>query len=110
MSRVIAETWLILFDYRVRYKAEVAGAQPVLAFGAPPDRATGWITTILQGNGIGFIARDRERLVPLTTAPLPFRYSRSKINVRNARYRERVDAEDGNVERAHARGCIGLST
>lgn len=54
-----------LFDYRVRYKAEVAGAQPVLAFGAPPDRATGWITTILQENGIAFIARDRERLIPL---------------------------------------------
>lgn len=54
-----------LFDYRVRYKAEVAGAQPVLAFGAPPDRATGWITTILQENGIAFIARDHERLVPL---------------------------------------------
>jgi hypothetical protein len=54
-----------LFDYRVRYKAELAGAQPVLAFGAPPDRATGWIMTILQENGIAFIARDRERLVPL---------------------------------------------
>lgn len=54
-----------LFDYRVRYKAEVAGAEPVLAFGSPPDRATGWITTILQENGIAFIARDRERLVPL---------------------------------------------
>lgn len=54
-----------LFDYRVRYKAELAGAQPVLAFGAPPDRATSWIMTILQENGIAFIARDRERLVPL---------------------------------------------
>ncbi len=54
-----------LFDYRVRYKAEVAGAEPVLAFGAPPDRASGWITTILQENGIAFVARDRERLVPL---------------------------------------------
>ena len=54
-----------LFDYRVRYKAEVAGAQAVLAFGAPPDRTSGWITTILQENGIAFIARDRDRLVPL---------------------------------------------
>jgi hypothetical protein len=54
-----------LFDYRVRYKAEVAGADPVLAFGAPPDRETGWITTILQENGIAFVARDRERIVPL---------------------------------------------
>jgi hypothetical protein len=54
-----------LFDYRVRYKAEVAGAEPVLAFGAPPDRASSWIATILQENGVAFIARDRERLVPL---------------------------------------------
>lgn len=54
-----------LFDYRVRYKAEVAGAEPVLAFGAPPDRATGWVASILQENGIAFIARDRERLIPL---------------------------------------------
>jgi hypothetical protein len=54
-----------LFDYRVRYKADVAGAEPVLAFGTPPDRATGWITTILQENGIAFIARDGERLVAL---------------------------------------------
>jgi hypothetical protein len=30
-----------LFDYRVRYKAELAGAAPVLAFGSPPDRARG---------------------------------------------------------------------
>jgi hypothetical protein len=49
----------------VRYKAEIAGADPVLAFGAPPDRETGWITTILQENGIAFVARDRERIVPL---------------------------------------------
>ncbi len=54
-----------LFDYRVRYKAEVAGAQPVLAFGTPPDRATAWITAILEENGIAFIARDRDRLIPL---------------------------------------------
>ncbi|HYL27159.1 MAG TPA: hypothetical protein VEW74_04935 [Candidatus Nitrosotalea sp.] len=54
-----------LFDYRVRYKAETAGAQPVLAFGAPPDRETGWITTILQENGIAFVARDRDRIVAL---------------------------------------------
>jgi hypothetical protein len=54
-----------LFDYRVRYKAETAGAEPVLAFGAMPDRATGWVATILQENGIAFIARNGERLVPL---------------------------------------------
>ena len=54
-----------LFDYRVRYKAELVGTEPVLAFGTPPDRETGWITTILQENGIAFVARDRERLIPL---------------------------------------------
>lgn len=27
------------FDYRVRYKADIAGAEAVLAFGGPPDRA-----------------------------------------------------------------------
>jgi hypothetical protein len=54
-----------LFDYRVRYKDEVAGAEPVLAFGAAPDRETGWIATILQENGIAFVARDRERIVAL---------------------------------------------
>jgi hypothetical protein len=54
-----------LFDYRVRYKAEIADAEPVLAFGAAPDRSSGWITTILQENGIAFIARDREKLVAL---------------------------------------------
>jgi hypothetical protein len=54
-----------LFDYRVRYKAEVAGADPVLAFGARPDRSTAWVATILQENGIAFIARDGERVVPL---------------------------------------------
>lgn len=54
-----------LFDYRVRYKADVAGAEPVLAFGTPPDQATWWITSILQENGVAFVARDRERIVPL---------------------------------------------
>jgi hypothetical protein len=54
-----------LLDYRVRYKAEVSGAEAVLAFGAPPDRATGWIATVLQENEIAFVARDRERIVPL---------------------------------------------
>lgn len=54
-----------LFDYRVRYKAETAGARPVLAFGAMPDRATDWVATILQENGVAFIARNRDRLLPL---------------------------------------------
>jgi hypothetical protein len=54
-----------LFDYRVRYQAETAGAEPVLAFGAMPDRATGWVANILQENGVALIARDGERLLPL---------------------------------------------
>jgi hypothetical protein len=54
-----------LFDYRVRYQAEVAGAEPLLAFGALPDRATSWIATILQENGIALVARKDQRLVAL---------------------------------------------
>lgn len=52
-----------LMDYRVRYAAELAGAEPVLAFGAAPEREVGWIPEILQGNGIAFVARIDERLV-----------------------------------------------
>ncbi len=58
-----------LFDYRVRYKAEIAAAEPVLAFGAMPDRATDWVATILEENGIAFIARQGDRLLPLTPGP-----------------------------------------
>lgn len=54
-----------LFDYRVRYQAETAGAEPVLAFGAVPDRETGWVASILQENGIALIARTDNRLQPL---------------------------------------------
>lgn len=54
-----------LFDYRVRYRAEIADAQPVLAFGGVPDRATSWVSTILEENGIAFVAKRGERLVPL---------------------------------------------
>ena len=45
-----------LFDYRVRYEAEVAGAQPVLAFGARPAPAVAWIGDVLEVNRVGFIA------------------------------------------------------
>lgn len=51
-----------LMDYRVRYQAEIAGAEPVLAFGTPPERDVSWIPQILQGNGIAFIARRGEEL------------------------------------------------
>lgn len=54
-----------LFDYRVRYQAKTGGAEPVLAFGAPPDRETSWVSTILQENGVAFIARNGDHLLPL---------------------------------------------
>jgi hypothetical protein len=44
-----------LFDYRVRYEAEVAGAEPVLAFGTPPERRDAWIASILEGNGVALV-------------------------------------------------------
>lgn len=54
-----------LFDYGVRYRAEIGRAQPVLAFGAMPARDVGWISTILQENGVAFIARNRNALQPM---------------------------------------------
>jgi hypothetical protein len=45
-----------LFDYRIRYEAETAGARPVLAFGTPPSRGDAWIANILSGNGVAFVA------------------------------------------------------
>lgn len=52
-----------LMDYSIRYRAELRGAEPVLAFGAQPERETSWIPTILQGNNIAFIANHRGQLV-----------------------------------------------
>jgi hypothetical protein len=57
-----------LFDYGVRYRAEIGRAQPVLAFGAIPSSEVGWISTILQENGIAFIARQRDSLLPMNDA------------------------------------------
>jgi hypothetical protein len=54
-----------LFDYRVRYRAELDGAEPVLAFGAPPDRATAWVSDILEANAVAFVARMHDAIVPL---------------------------------------------
>lgn len=54
-----------LFDYRVRYRAELEGAQPVLAFGALPDRETSWIGSILEENGVAFLGRLGTKLIPL---------------------------------------------
>ncbi len=57
-----------LFDYRVRYRAQIDGAQPVLAFSAIPSREVAWISTILQGNGVAFIARQRDSMMPMNEA------------------------------------------
>jgi hypothetical protein len=54
-----------LLDYRVRYRAELEGASPVLAFGRPPDRNTGWIAEMLQENGVAFVASIEGQVIPL---------------------------------------------
>jgi hypothetical protein len=46
-----------LMDYTVRYRAELLGAAPVLAFGAPPTRDASWIATILNESSVAFVAR-----------------------------------------------------
>jgi hypothetical protein len=57
-----------LFDYGVRYRADIGSAQPVLAFGTVPSREVSWIATILQETGVAFIARHRDELLPLNEA------------------------------------------
>ncbi|HEY6487455.1 MAG TPA: hypothetical protein VIX83_13820 [Candidatus Cybelea sp.] len=57
-----------LFDYAVRYRAEIGEAKPVLAFGSMPSQEVGWITTILQETGVAFIARQRNALLPMNDA------------------------------------------
>ena len=57
-----------LFDYTVRYRAELGVAQAVLAFGTVPSNEVSWISTILQENGIAFVARHREALLPMNDA------------------------------------------
>lgn len=54
-----------LFDYGVRYRAEIGKAQPVLAFGSLPSQEVAWISTILEENGVAFIARQRDSLLPV---------------------------------------------
>jgi hypothetical protein len=63
-----------LFDYRVRLEAEIAGAAPVLAFGRVPPGEVSWIGEILEGNGVAFVAAQRQRIVALnaTARSLPF--------------------------------------
>ncbi len=54
-----------LFDYSVRYKAEIGGAKPVLAFGAMLRGDAAWVSEILQGNNVAFIAREGLELKPI---------------------------------------------
>ena len=49
-----------LFDYSVRYRAEIEGAKPVLAFGAMLTNEVAWVADILQGNNVAFVARDHK--------------------------------------------------
>jgi hypothetical protein len=54
-----------LFDYGVRYRAQIGNAEPVLAFGSMPDREVAWISTILEETGVAFVARQRDGLLPM---------------------------------------------
>ncbi len=54
-----------LLDYQVRYRAEIEGARPVLAFGRAPARDTSWIADVLQENGVAFVASIEGHVVPL---------------------------------------------
>ncbi|MBV9973626.1 MAG: hypothetical protein JO135_09865 [Candidatus Eremiobacteraeota bacterium] len=48
-----------LFDYAVRYRAQLQGASPVLAFGAMLNNEVAWVADILEGNNVAFVARDQ---------------------------------------------------
>ena len=54
-----------LFDYSVRYRAEIGRAKPVLAFGSMPANEVAWVADILQGNDIALVARDRSGVKPI---------------------------------------------
>lgn len=54
-----------LLDYGVRYRAELAGAKPLLAFGRPPAADAQWIGEILQENGVAFACVANDALLPL---------------------------------------------
>ncbi len=53
-----------LMDYRVRYEAELMGAEPILAFGAAVEREQSFIPTILDKNGIALVEVVGERALP----------------------------------------------
>jgi len=54
-----------LFDYSIRYRAEIGKAKPVLAFGAALRNDVAWVSQILEGNGIALIAREAQDLKPI---------------------------------------------
>jgi len=54
-----------LLDYGVRYRAELAGARPLLAFGRIPEQDAGWISEVLQQNKIGFAGLLNGKVLPL---------------------------------------------
>lgn len=49
----------------MRYRAKIGHARPVLAFGSIPNRDVAWISEILQGNGVAFVAREQEMIKPM---------------------------------------------
>jgi hypothetical protein len=53
-----------LFDYSVRYRAEIGQALPVLAFGAMLGPDVQWVSEILQGNNVAFVTREKAGLHP----------------------------------------------
>jgi hypothetical protein len=57
-----------LCDYSVRYRAELEGAKPVLAFGSMLANDVAWVADILQGNEIAFVARNGTTLAPINPA------------------------------------------
>jgi len=63
-----------LFDYRIRYETEINGAQPVLAFGRPPQDDAGWVGRVLDRNGVAFVSRNGDQLIALNdrAEDLPF--------------------------------------
>lgn len=56
-----------LFDYAIRYKADISGAKPVLAFGSMLQNEVAWVADILEGNNVAFVARDGNEMRPMNT-------------------------------------------
>jgi hypothetical protein len=61
-----------LFDYGVRYRAEIGDAAPILVFGTAPRRDVAWIAEVLEGNHVACVTRDEGRLVPLNPSAREF--------------------------------------